>query len=405
MGWMADLRRVPRVLLAFQLAQLLDAFGSNMWALIFPLITASMTHSAFWTTLVTGGSFAAAPLAPWLGRLVDGADKRQLWQRTTGLEAIVVALFAVTVRSDHQLWLYVVMAVFLGITARLRRLCLGPVFQSYVPRDARVGFQSFASTVVLVAGYAGPGLGGILLPWLGPAHALEINAASDVVPLLMSGWMPTVPGVVNEAVPRWSDYIAWRQISALRWVLGVRWLRLALGGGITAILLYYLRETMGLASGWIGVAAATSGLIPLAVGPMTPGIVRRFRTKTILYAMLGLAGIGYGALALCHTWWQVAAAAGVAEATLIPESTLESVLMQQYIPTAQYAHARGLISMVSSLGAILCTVIFSVAATVVPLRVMIAGAGILLVGAAVLVARHTIGSEPAHSIETMAPPQ
>lgn len=182
MGWFVDLKQVPRSFVMFQFALLFDAFGSTMWALVFPLVVVSLTHSAFWTTLVTGGGFAAAPLAPWLGAQVDRADKRRLWQSTTLLEATAVGVFAMTIRSDHMMPLYVVMAVFLGITSRLRTLCLGPIARAHVPPTARVGFNSFASTVALVAGYVGPGVGGIILPWLGPTLALAINAVTDLFP-------------------------------------------------------------------------------------------------------------------------------------------------------------------------------------------------------------------------------
>lgn len=173
---------------------------------------------------------------------------------------------------------------------------------------------------------------------------------------------------------------------------------------MATILIYYLRQTLGLPSAWIGVAAVSSGLLPLAMGPLTPVVLRRVPAKTLLCIMLGLAGLGFGALALCHTWWEVAATLGIVEATMVPESTLQSVLLQQHIPTGEYAQTNGMIGMVTSLGILFITVIFSLLATVVSVRVLIAGVGIVLLGVSLVLTRHPIAVGASDNGPTTTPP-
>lgn len=74
--WSKALKDVPRILVAFRFAQLIDAFGSSAWALVFPLVTLALTHSALWTSLVTGAPLAVALFRPWIGAQIDRHDKR-----------------------------------------------------------------------------------------------------------------------------------------------------------------------------------------------------------------------------------------------------------------------------------------------------------------------------------------
>lgn len=286
--------------------------------------------------------------------------------------------------------LYVAPSLALGITGATRATEINTIFKSHTPVAARIEFNTFSSTVLLVAGYAGPGLGGILLPWLGPSHLLYINAASNLFPLALSVRMPTVAPQHAIKSTGWHHYRdrwqEWWAIDLLRWAISLRCLRLALSGGVTAILILYLRSQLGLSSTWIGLAAMTSGLIPLVIGGRASSwLLRAQSMKVVLGCMLVLASLGYGALAMAHTWWQVALSAGIVESTLIPESALTTTLMQKYVPTAHFAETTGLIGLFNAIGTVVFIGTFASLTSLVPFRFLIATATLLLFVAAGLV--------------------
>jgi MFS family permease len=132
-------------------------------------------HGSRWVgALLAAELLPAAVLAPVTGRLVDRLETRQLLVVLMSMQALI----AVPLAFARDPLLVVMLFVLLGTAAAF----VGPASSALVPAvtgpdEAARGFRLVSSAVAL--GYVvGPGLGGLLVSWIGSTWTVLIDAAS-----------------------------------------------------------------------------------------------------------------------------------------------------------------------------------------------------------------------------------
>jgi hypothetical protein len=336
-----------------------SSLGDGMRFVALPLIAARLTSDPRQIAAV-----ALAEQLPWLlvglvsGALADRVDRRRILWMVDAVRAVVVGALAVAVGSGAATIPLLAAGGFLlgcgqtlynGGWSGMVPALVGPA--SLTRANARLQAGALISDTLL-----GTPLGAVLFGVAG-ALPLFLDAGSFVLAaglvLLLSGdfsprgdlpGSPSLRGLrhdVGEGI-RW----LWRH-RLLRRLCGVAGAGSLVGGGLTAILVLYARELLGLGSLGFAVLVASFAVGGIGGASLTPVLTGRFGTAAVLrygsfatavaagcvasarsgaVACVGIAG--YGAASLC---WNVAAVS--LRQALVPSELLGRVTMAYQMTT------------------------------------------------------------------------
>ncbi|WP_433889279.1 MFS transporter [Streptomyces sp. CA-111067] len=340
-----------------------SSFGDGMRFVALPLIAARLTSDPRQIAAV-----ALAEELPWLlvglvsGALADRIDRRRMLWTVDALRALVVGALAVAVGTGAATIPLLAAGGFLlgcgqtlynGGWSGMVPALVGPA--SLTRANARLQTGVLISDTLL-----GTPLGAVLFGVAG-ALPLFLDAGSFVLAaglvLLLSGdFSPrgAEPGAgprsrslrglghdVGEGI-RW----LWRH-RLLRRLCGVAGASSLVGGGLTAILVLYARDLLGLGSLGFAVLVASFAVGGIGGASLAPVLTDRFGSTAVLRAVtfaaaaaavciasarsgaVACVGIaGYGAASLC---WNVAAVS--LRQTLVPSELLGRVTMAYQMTT------------------------------------------------------------------------
>ena len=170
----------------FWLGQLVSLIGTWMQTTGQAWLVLQITHSAWWLGLVGALQFLPVMLLALFGGVIaDKLPKRKLLLFTQSFALVQAAiLWLLVFTGTVQLWHILVLALMLGLTNALDM----PVRQSFVVE--MVGREDLPNAVALnsslfnMARILGPGLGGLLIAWLGVTPLFLLNAIS-FIPVLI----------------------------------------------------------------------------------------------------------------------------------------------------------------------------------------------------------------------------
>ena len=129
-------------------------------------------------------------IGPWAGVIADRIDRRKMVLVVQSVMAVVVISFAVAIHLGHIVGTTGVIyaLVFSFITGVLHSL-IQPVRQAMVantvPREDLWNAIALNSIAGNVARVVGPGLGGVLIAWLGPALNFYIEGVFYILMVLV----------------------------------------------------------------------------------------------------------------------------------------------------------------------------------------------------------------------------
>ena len=293
------------------LARLLAAtgiseFGTEISNLAMPLTAITVLHaSIFEVAALTACMFLpTAAFGLFAGAWVDRARKRPLMiasdvVRAASLASIPLA-WALGALTLVQLYAVTLIVATLNILFEVAK-------QSYVPavvvRDQLGTANSQLQLAEQGAAVAGPGIGGILVGWIGAPWAIAVDAISY---LGSAGLIANVAHVETPATAQPKGRIFASIKEGIRFVIGHEYLRpLALGGAtvgffarmLSAILLVYLAREARLGASTIGLVLSVAGAGFVLGAVFASAVVRavglgRSATAGLLGAAAGLLVIG-----------------------------------------------------------------------------------------------------------------
>ncbi len=156
--------------------------GTWMQIMVVGWLTDEMTRSAFWVGMVAAARGVPMVVLPFFGGVVaDRMDRRALLWITQVSQALLGLILAIVVAADvAQVWHFAVIAMLASVAGAFDQPTRQAIVPALVPReDLR---KAIALNAVVFTGGAliGPSIAGLLVPVIGAAGVLFINAATTL---------------------------------------------------------------------------------------------------------------------------------------------------------------------------------------------------------------------------------
>lgn len=314
--------------------------GDAVYIFALPWIAYELTQSS-----VIMGTIYATEILPILifgalaGVYVDRWDRRRLMMTADLLRAAIVALVPLLQFFGLlAVWHLYVAAFSLALISLMFDVASTAVIPELAGRDLTRA-NAAHQMVIQVASMAGPALAGLATATLGGYNALWLDALSFGGTFLA---IMTLPGFrrhtgsgagAGSVLMGMADGFRWLWQSPVIKVLSLQALIGNFGFGmVSAVLMYYMRSTLGLGpelSGFNYAMLGVGGVLgSLAIIPLS----RRYR-KGVLYPAILLFGMtGLLVMAALRFWWAPGLGFGMVSACNVAWVVLSTSVRQELIP-------------------------------------------------------------------------
>lgn len=156
--------------------------GTWMQIMVVGWLTDEMTRSAFWVGMVAAARGVPMVVLPFFGGVVaDRMDRRTLLWITQVSQALLGLILAILVAADvAQIWHFAVLALLASIAGAFDQPTRQAIVPALVPREDLRKAIALHAVVFTGGALLGPAIAGLLVPVIGAAGVLFINAASTL---------------------------------------------------------------------------------------------------------------------------------------------------------------------------------------------------------------------------------
>ncbi|HLN64037.1 MAG TPA: MFS transporter [Symbiobacteriaceae bacterium] len=318
----------------------ISKLGDALYIFALPWIAYDLTGSA-----VVMGTLYATEILPILlfgalaGVFVDRLDRRKLMITADLLRALIVAVIPLlALLGLLQVWHLYVVAFSLALISLMFDVATTIAIPELVGKDLTRA-NAAHQLIMQLGSMAGPALAGVVIAAAGGYGAMWFDALSfggTLVAMLM------LPAFKNAASGVTARGVFAGMVEGFRWLWGnavikVLSLQAMIGnfgfGMVSAVLMFYLRNVLGLTSEISGLnysMLGVGGVIgSLAILPLT----RRFRRGQLYPAMLLFGMAGLLIMATVRTWWAPGLGFGMVSACNVAWVVLSTSVRQENIPS------------------------------------------------------------------------
>lgn len=323
--------QLPGAFAAFLGGLTISKLGDAIYTFALPWIAYELTHSP-----VVMGTLFAVEILPILlfgafaGAYVDRTDRRKLMLWADGIRAgLVASIPALQGLGLLQLW-YLYLAAF---ALALVSLAFDVSTTAVIPQMASEGGAPLTKAnaahqlAMQVASMAGPALAGLLIAVVGGFQSLWVDALSFGGTFLVLLRMPAFHlerccAEVQSVLRGITEGFRWFRGNKVIQMLALQAATGNFGFGlVTAVLMYYLRDGLGLSAEVSGLNYAMLGVGGILGSIAVVPLARRYRKGVLYPAMLSVGflgllvlatvrapwapGLGFGIVAACDTAWVV----------------------------------------------------------------------------------------------------
>lgn len=166
----------------FWFGQLISLIGTWMQSTAQAWLVLELTHSAWWLGVVGALQFLPVLLlALFGGVLADRLPKRTVLLFTQSSAMLLAFLLWILVATGEvQLWHVLILALLLGLTNALDMPTRQAFVVEMVGREDLPNAVALNSSLFNMARILGPGIGGVLIAWLGVAPLFLLNGISFI---------------------------------------------------------------------------------------------------------------------------------------------------------------------------------------------------------------------------------
>src|SRR6266851_3063374 len=166
----------------FWFGQLISLIGTWMQSIGQAWLVLELTHSAWLLGVVGALQFLPVMLLSLFGGvLADRLPKRKVLLFTQSFAALqATVLWVLLATGEVQLWHVLVLASLLGLTNALDMPTRQAFVVEMVGRDDLPNAIALNSSLFNLARIVGPGIGGIIIAWVGVAPLFLLNALSFI---------------------------------------------------------------------------------------------------------------------------------------------------------------------------------------------------------------------------------
>ncbi|MFZ5815693.1 MAG: MFS transporter [Bacillota bacterium] len=319
----------------------ISKLGDALYMFALPWIAFEMTASP-----VVMSTLYATEILPILffgalaGAFADGMDRRKLMLWSDAIRAVIVAAIPLLhLMGALQLWHLYAAAFSLSLVS----LAFDVTTTAVIPELAggELTRANAAFQMINQAGsMAGPALAGLVIAAVGGFNALWLNALSFggtflSILILPSFSLKPLGLTVRGVLAGIADGFRWLWSHPVIRVLSLQAMTGNFGFGmVSAVLMYYLRSTLGLSAELAGLDYAMLGVGGLSGSIAIVPLSRRFRRGVLYPAILTFGMIGLLLMAGLRTWWAPGLGFGMVSACNIAWVVLSTSVRQELIPGA-----------------------------------------------------------------------
>lgn len=314
--------------------------GDALYMFAVPWIAYELTRSALvMSTLFATEILPVLFFGPLAGVFVDRWDRRRLMLGADIVRAVIVA----SIPLLHMLGLLAIWHLYVAAFAlALVSMAFDVSTMAIVPALAGGDLtraNAAQQLAMQIASMTGPALAGVVIAAVGGFNALWLDALSFGATFLA---LLRVPKVDVARTGQTTQTVFQGMVEGVRWlwkktVIKVLAVQATFGnfgfGMVMSVLMYYLRETLGLSAVVSGMNYAMMGVGgvvgSLAIVPLT----RRYRRGTLYPAILTFGGGGLLLMAAVRTWWAPGLGFGMLAACNVAWVVLSTSVRQELIPT------------------------------------------------------------------------
>lgn len=267
---------------------LISFFGDQVYLIAIPLMVLSITQSAFLMGVVAALERLPILFQPLTGVLADRFNRKKLLILCDIGRSLLVGAMGVMFLMEHlEMWHIFSGALLIGLLSQIYNTSQIASIPSLVrQRDLQMVNSlntGFLNTAILVA----PGLGGILISIFNPGYALLLNSFSFFIAFLVVASLPVrtpkplrPKGIKEEIIEgfqfvRNTKPILFTNLAMLLSVFGTTL--------FLTMMIYHLKETIGLTAVSIGLLLSLGGLGAI-IGSLSSTMLRRNHSyRTILF--------------------------------------------------------------------------------------------------------------------------
>jgi len=318
----------------------ISKLGDALYTFALPWIAYDLTGSA-----VVMGTLYATEIIPILlfgslaGVFVDRLDRRRLMITGDLLRALIVALIPVLGGLGLlQIWHLYVVAFALSMITLMFDVATTIAIPELAGKDLTRA-NAAHQLIMQIGSMAGPALAGLVIASLGGYGAMWLNSVSFGGTLLA---LLTLPPFRSDRAAATAGGVLAGMVEGFRWLWGnavikVLSLQAMIGnfgfGMVSAVLMFYLRDILGLSSGVSGLNYSMLGvggiLGSLAIVPLA----RRYRRGQLYPALLLFGMAGLLIMATLRTWWAPGLGFGMVSACNVAWVVLSTSVRQEKIPS------------------------------------------------------------------------
>ncbi len=317
----------------------ISKLGDALYMFALPWIAYDLSGSA-----VVMGTLYATEILPILlfgalaGVFVDRLDRRKLMIVSDLLRALIVAAIPlVALLGLLQVWHLYVVAFLLSLISLMFDVATTIAIPELAGKDLTRA-NAAHQLIMQLGSMGGPALAGVVIAALGGYGAMWLNAVSFGATLLAVLVLPPFKKAITGAT---ASGVFAGMVEGFRWLWGnavIRMLSLQamIGnfgfGMVSAVLMFYLRDVLGLTSEISGLNYSMLGvggiLGSLAIVPLA----RRFRRGQLYPALLVFGMSGLVLMATLRTWWAPGMGFGMVSACNVAWVVLSTSVRQENIP-------------------------------------------------------------------------
>ena len=185
------------------LSQLVSSFGSQMTAVAIPFQVYQLTHSTFYTGLISGFELVFLLGASMLGGfLADSRDRRRVLMGSEFFLSLGVLGMALNAQqaTPSMATIFVLTALVSSLNG-LHRPSLEAMTQRLVPRDQLIKVSALNPLRNILTTILGPTIAGVCMAHYGAQVAYFVDASSFALSLLFLTRLPAMPPLADADVP------------------------------------------------------------------------------------------------------------------------------------------------------------------------------------------------------------
>lgn len=382
------LRKYPWVNLYLLLGFISNA-GNKVYLIATPLLVYELTGSSiqmgamyFFETL------PALIFSVFIGTLADKFNKKYLMIFSNFMQIILlVTISLLSLENLLSLWMLYIVGFLLASFGLLFGIANETILPEIVKEEDLIHVNSIYQTLDTASWLLGPSIGGLIIAFMNPAIALLVDAVTFIPIIVILFFLKTKHTPSKKKDTKTPSFLL-ETLDGFRYVinnpilLSIMLLSFTVNianGSVESMFMFLAKDELELDSSLIGIIFSISAISQIIGGLIVPYLIRKFRYERILINSQTLSGLGIIIMSLFSPWIILGIGKSLMEAPTVTYNVVNRTLRQTIVPSKLLGRVNGINRMIALTSIPLSGLIAGILTDWVGVKVVIGGAGILLI--------------------------